>query len=179
MKPLKCDLCEFVIFPLPAGSFPVCALKYTGKIAMLKKTIFSTTFLSSVPARLFLKRCGVTVVWERMSMSDATRKTVLKQATQRVLFRGVTFWIGWSYFWKNVWAQNTFPFIIWFLKACAKSGISCCCNLWWGRACVCVKCTVVRLAFSFKCLFLVVHIELLGELYYLQGNVFLVCETSL
>lgn len=45
-------------------------------------------------------------------MSDATRKMVLKQATQRALFTGVTFGIGWSYVWKNVWAQNTFPIII-------------------------------------------------------------------
>lgn len=34
-------------------------------------------------------------------MSDATYKNVLKQATQRALFRGVTFGIGWSYFWKK------------------------------------------------------------------------------
>ena len=35
-------------------------------------------------------------------------KTALKQATQRALFRGVTFRVGWGYFWKNVWDQNAF-----------------------------------------------------------------------
>lgn len=43
-------------------------------------------------------------------MSDATRKMVFKQATQKALFRGVTFATGWSHFWKNVWAQKPFPF---------------------------------------------------------------------
>lgn len=35
-------------------------------------------------------------------------KTALKQATQRALFRGVTFRVGWGYFWKNVCAQIYF-----------------------------------------------------------------------
>lgn len=43
-------------------------------------------------------------------------KIVLKQATERALFPGVTFGIGWSYFWKYVWPKNTFPFIIYFFK---------------------------------------------------------------
>lgn len=119
------------MFLLTAGSFPG-AFMYTGKIASLKKTLFSARFLSSVPARLLFKRCGVTVVWERMFMSNATRTMVLKQATQRALFRGLTFGVGWSYFWKNVWAQNAFPFIIWFLNAFVRSAIS-----WCGWMCVC------------------------------------------
>lgn len=64
-------------------------------------------------------------------MSDATRKMVLKQATQRALFTGVTFGIGRSYFWKNIWAQNTFPIIIlFFLNTPVK-------NKKWHFVCLC------------------------------------------
>lgn len=89
---------------------PACVSSAQGKRAVLKKT--HLFHCARCQPGSFFKRCGVTVVWERTFMSDATRKMVLKQATQRALFTGVTFGIGWSYVWKNVWARNTFPIII-------------------------------------------------------------------
>ena len=138
-------------FSLPQLCLSPSAFRSTGKIAHSKKGHrFPLPSSPQCQPGCLFKRCGVTVVWERMFMSDATRKTVLKQATQRALFRGVTFGIGWSYFWKNVWAQNAVPFIIWSLNVLGKKKVP---FHGEGGTCVCVKDTVVRLAFGFKCLF--------------------------
>lgn len=75
-------------FPSHSRVFPCVSIQVHRKIAILKKTFHYLPLHSACQA---LKRCGVTVVWDRMFMSDETHKTVLKQATQRALFRGLTF----------------------------------------------------------------------------------------
>lgn len=124
------DFCEFVIFPF-AAVFPCVHSIRQEKELLWKRPSFPLPSSPQCQPGSFFKRCGVTVVWERMFVSDATCKMVLKQATQRTLFGEVTFGNGWSYFWKNVWAQKAFPFIIWYLNAFVKSAIS------WGRENVC------------------------------------------
>lgn len=117
-SPARTYITRLVVSPLTVVSFPAC-IQEPRKNSRSKKDfyVFSTTLhCARCQPGSFFKRCGVTVAWERMFISDATRKIVLKQATERALFPGVTFGIGWSYFWKYVWPQNTFPFIISFLK---------------------------------------------------------------
>lgn len=88
-------------------------------------------------------------------------KMVLKQATQSALFRAVTFSVGWSRTWKNVWAKNAFPVIIQVLNGFVKSVVSCCCDLFVEAACLCeVHHGKVSLQF------LVVRIEVWRELYF-------------
>lgn len=111
-----------------------CVHRNIGKIAALKKPSFPLPSFPQCQPGSFFKRCGVTVVWERMFVSDATCIMVLKQATQRTLFRWVTFGNGWSYFGKMFGPKKAFPFIIWFLNAFVKSAIS-----WWREGvCLCL-----------------------------------------
>lgn len=143
--------------PLSLHSF-----QCTGKIVTLKKPIFSITFPISVPARLLFKRCGVTVVLERMFVSDVRCKA-LKQALNKQ-HRGLCSqkWpldLGGVTFWKNVWAQNTVPSIIWYLNVFL---VPFHCESWFLSIVWTIH--VVRIAFSFKSLFWDEYVQPQGEL---------------
>lgn len=101
----------FLISLLTAVFFPACIHVHRKNNCSKKDHLFHHPPLLSATGLPF-KRCRVNVVWERKFTSKAKQKMVFKQATQKALFLGMTFGVGWSYFWNNVWAQNTLPFII-------------------------------------------------------------------
>lgn len=118
----------------------------------IRKNSHSALFAS---VQAWILRDARRLTREQICTSDATHNMVLKQATQRALFRPVTFSAGWSRSWKNVWAKNAFPVIIqiffFFQWICKRINKNCYFMVLWPlrRLLVCVKCTTVRRALSF------------------------------